>query len=284
MVKFTKMHTLGNDFLVINGLHQEVELPTDWVRFAGDRHRGIGFDQLLCIKAVEGNSADFELAIYNNDGNLAQQCGNGTLCVARFVSEEKLTSSSTVGFKTLGGIVKATVLGPDVDGNTTVRADLGIPTTEPNCVPFVADSHRHDYEIDLELESMQKVRLIPVGMGNPHAVVFESIDRSNNLEAIAHAIQIHERFPDSVNVEFVEIVDRSLIRLRVFERGVGETMACGTGACAAVTAAKLAGYVDSRVSVDQVGGTVSVEWSGPDHPISLTAATSRVFDGEIHLD
>lgn len=277
------MHALGNDFLVINGVCQEIELPTDWVRFAGDRHRGVGFDQLLCVKAFEGNSADFELAIYNNDGNHAQQCGNGTLCLARFVSEEKLSSNSTVVFKTLGGIVNATVLGPDVDGTTKVRADLGIPTTVPGRIPFIADSHQLDYEIDLDLESVQKVRLIPVGIGNPHAVVFVSNGGSINHEAVAHAIQIHERFPESANVEFVEIVDRSHIRLRVFERGVGETMACGTGACAAVTAAKLAGHVDSRVSVEQVGGAVLVEWSGLDNPISLTAATSRVFEGEIHL-
>ena len=278
------MHALGNDFLVIDGVRQDVALPVDWVRFAGDRHRGVGFDQLLWIKESEDNSADFELVIYNRDGNLAQQCGNGTLCVARFVSEENLSANATIAFKTLGGVVKATVFGPDADGNTRVRGDLGIPTTEPKCIPFIADTHRLDYEIDLALEATAKIRLIPVGMGNPHAVVFITKSRSINLEAIAGAMQIHERFPVSVNVEFVEIVDRSLIRLRVFERGAGETMACGTGACAAVTAAKLAGHVDSRVSVEQVGGTASVDWAGPDHPISLTAATSRVFDGEIHLD
>lgn len=278
------MHALGNDFLVINGVLQDIELATEWVRFAGDRHRGVGFDQLLHIKAIEGNGADFELAIYNSDGNPAQQCGNGTLCVARFVSEEKLSSNSTVTFKTVGGVVTATVLGPAEGGNTKVRADLGIPTTDPKNVPFITDLLDIEYEIDLELASMPKVRLTPVGMGNPHAVVFITNNGGIDHEAISTAIQVHERFPESVNVEFVEIVDRSLIRLRVYERGVGETMACGTGACAAVTAAKLAGHVDSRVLVEQVGGTVLVNWAGPDHPISLTATTSRVFDGEIHLD
>lgn len=278
------MHALGNDFMVINGVHEEVELRPEWVRAIGDRHRGIGFDQLLCIKAIEGNSADFELAIYNSDGNLAQQCGNGTLCVTRFVREENLTTNATVAFKTLGGIVTATVLRNVADGRTDVRADLGIPTIDPKCVPFIAESHQLDYEVDLALGSTPMVRLIPVGMGNPHAVVFLTNDHEINIDAVAAAIQTHERFPESANVEFVELVHRSLIRLRVFERGVGETMACGTGACAAVTAAYLAGHVDGRVSVEQVGGSVLVDWAGPDHHISLTAATSRVFDGEIHFD
>ena len=176
------------------------------------------------------------------------------------------------------------MLDPDEGGNTKVRANLGIPTTDPKNVPFITDSLDIEYEVDLELASMPKVRLTPVGMGNPHAVVFITNGGGIDREAISAAIQVHERFPESVNVEFVEIVDRSLIRLRVYERGIGETMACGTGACAAVTAAKLAGHVDSRVSVQQVGGTVSVDWLGPHHPISLTASTSRVFDGEIHLD
>lgn len=270
--------------MVVNGVHQEVELRPDWVRSVGDRHRGIGFDQLLCIKSIEGSNADFELAIYNTDGNLAQQCGNGTLCVARFVREEQLSSNASVAFKTLGGIVTASVLRSTVDGRIEVRANLGIPTTEPTCVPFDAESCQLDYEVDLALESTSKVRLIPVGMGNPHAVIFVTNDGDINIAAVAAAIQSHARFPDSANVEFVEIVDRGLIRLRVFERGVGETMACGTGACAAVTAANLAGYVDGRVSVEQVGGAVLVDWPGPDQPISLTAATSRVFDGEIQLD
>lgn len=278
------MHALGNDFLIINGVSQEVELPTEWVRFAGDRHRGVGFDQLLYIKAIEENNADFELVIFNRDGNPAQQCGNGTLCVARFVREEKLTSNATVAFKTLGGVVTATVLGPDAGDRTNVRADLGIPTTDPKCVPFFTDSIQLEYAIQLGLEATPEVRLIPVGMGNPHAVVFVTNMDDVNFKTTADAIQMHERFPQSVNVEFVEIVDRSLLRLRVFERGVGETMACGTGACAAVTAAKLAGHVESQVSVQQVGGTVTVDWRGPHHPISLTASTSRVFDGEIHLD
>ena len=278
------MHALGNDFLVIDGVSQEIVVSDEWVRFVGDRHRGIGFDQLLHVKAIEGNDADFELAIYNSDGKSAQQCGNGTLCVARYLREEKLSSESTISFKTLGGVVKASVLGTATDGHVKVRAELGIPTTDPTAVPFVTDSAQLEYEINLGLESTSTIRLIPIGMGNPHAVVFVANTCGIDYEAVSEAIQSHERFPDSVNVEFVEILNRGLIRLRVFERGVGETLACGTGACAAVTGARLAGHVDGRVSVQQIGGTVSVAWPATDRPISLTASTSRVFDGDIQLD
>ena len=278
------MHALGNDFLVIDGIRQAIELRTEWIRLAGDRHRGVGFDQLLHIRAFEGNGADFELVIYNNDGSPAQQCGNGTMCVARFVNEEKLNTNPAMVFKTLGGFVKANVLSSDAEGNVLARAELGIPTTDPDSVPFITDTPHLKYEIDLNLDDSSTLRLIPVGMGNPHAVVFIENVCDVSFEAVSSAIQAHERFPDSVNVEFVELVDRNHVRLRVFERGVGETMACGTGACAAVTAARLDGRVDSRVSVQQVGGTVLVDWPGPAHPISLTAATSRVFDGEIQFD
>ena len=278
------MHALGNDFLVINGITQEIALRGEWVRFAGDRHRGVGFDQLLHIKTFEGSGADFELDIYNNDGHLAQQCGNGTLCVARFVNEEKLSSNSTVAFKTLGGIVKATIQELDADGNTRVCAELGVPTTDPVNVPFITDSRQLEYEINLGINAIPSIRIIPVGIGNPHAVIFVTSTCEVDFEAVSYAIQTHERFPDSANVEFVEILEREAIRLRVFERGVGETMACGTGACAAVTAAKLAGRVDSRVSVQQVGGSVTVSWPEEGRPISLTATTSRVYDGEIQFD
>lgn len=270
--------------MVIDGVTQDIVVRDEWFRFVGDRHRGIGFDQLLHIKANEGNDADFELAIYNSNGGSAQQCGNGTLCVARFVREEKLSSESTISFKTLGGIVEASVHDADAAGNVKVSAELGIPTTDPTGVPFVTDSSQLEYEINLRLESTPTIRLIPVGMGNPHAVVFTANTHDIDFEAVSEAIQSHERFPDSVNVEFVELLDRGTIRLRVFERGVGETMACGTGACAAVSGARLAGRVDSRVSVQQPGGTVSVHWPASDRPISLTASTSRVFDGEIQLD
>ncbi len=278
------MHALGNDFLVVNGVQQHFEPDRDWIREVGDRHRGIGFDQLLHIKSSDESIADFELVIYNSDGEPAKQCGNGTLCVARFVHEERLTSKSSIAFKTLGGVVEATLIEIDIDGGTEVKAELGVPTVDPLGVPFVSETTNLDYELDLGLPSTSTVRLIPIGMGNPHAVLFITSACEGNLEPIANAIQTHQRFPDSVNVEFTEILDRSRIRIRVFERGVGETMACGTGACAAVTAAILSGHVDRRVSVTQSGGTAIVDWEGPGHPISFTAPASRVFDGEIHLD
>ena len=283
-VKFTKMHALGNDFLVLNGVQQHFEPNRDWIREVGDRHRGIGFDQLLHIKSSDESIADFALEIYNSDGELAKQCGNGTLCMARFVHEERLTSKHSIAFKTLGGLVEATLLKAEIEGGMKVKAELGVPTIDPSGVPFVSETTNLDYELNLGLASTPKIRLIPVGMGNPHAVLFKTSACADNLELIANALQTHQRFPDSVNVEFAEILDRSRIQIRVFERGAGETMACGTGACAAVAAARLAGHVDRSVSVNQAGGTALVDWEGPNHPISLTAPASRVFDGEIQLD
>ena len=282
-IAFSKMHALSNDFVVINAVDQAFDASADWIREAGDRHRGIGFDQLLVIRHTDESAADFGLEIYNSDGNAAEQCGNGTLCVARYVLEEQLETKSELRFKTLGGLVVADVLGGSKHDNTLVRAELGVPSIEPERVPFVTTQASLSYELALEGNPQKTINVTPVGMGNPHAVIFVDESETWDYESVARAVQAHDRFPASANVEFVDVCDSEHIRIRVFERGAGETMACGTGACAATTAAKLASRIGSVVHAEQDGGIAKVEWPGIDQPISLTAETSRVFDGEIRI-
>ena len=282
-IAFAKMHALANDFVVVNAIDQAFDVSADWIREAGDRHRGIGFDQLLVIRRTNDPAADFGLAIYNSDGNPAEQCGNGTLCVAHYVLDERLDSKSELRFKTLGGLVVASVLERSTQGNRLVRAELGVPSIEPERVPFTTTETCLSYELAIGGSLGETINVTPVSMGNPHAVIFIEGHESWDCESVATAVQEHDRFPASANVEFVEVRDSEHIRIRVFERGAGETMACGTGACAATTAARLTSRVDSAVHVEQDGGVAKVEWQGIDQPISLTAETSRVFDGEIRI-
>ncbi len=292
VLHFTKMHALSNDFMVVDGhLWRQFNLDEAWIRAMGDRHQGVGFDQLLVLEVADDDSVDFNLAIYNRDGRPAEQCGNGTLCVAFFAMSIGLVRtelealsrrSRTMSFRTLGGTIAATVLEATSSAEATVRAELGVPSIEPACVPFCTDQPALTYELELGAD-YPKVQIIPVSMGNPHGVVFMESSFGEKFEQVAQAIQNHERFPASVNVEFVEVIDRQSMRLRVFERGVGETMACGTGACAAVTAARLVGRIDECVQVFQAGGSAEVSWCGPDEPITLTAVASRVFEGELDI-
>ena len=278
---FTKMHALGNDFLVVNGMSQQFTVDTAWIERMSDRHCGIGFDQLLVVTPATHDATDFDLMIYNSDGSSAKQCGNGTLCVARYAREEGLTQKDELSFRTLGGCVTARLSRSPGNQDLEVSAALGVPDAEPANVPFMAKARSLSYELDVGVEA--PVQLIPIGMGNPHAVVFCHDLCDTEMERLANAIQRHARFPSSVNVEFVAIETRARLRMRVFERGAGETMACGTGSCAAVAAARLANRVDNRVAVVQDGGTAWVEWEGVGHQISLTAIASRVFDGVVPL-
>ena len=282
-IAFRKMHALANDFVVVNAIEQSFDVSEDWIRKIGNRHRGVGFDQLLIVRAAKDSEADFGLDIYNSDGHQAEQCGNGTLCVARFAVDEKLTQNSSVSFKTLGGLVKATILARQVGGDVQVQAELGVPSIDPSCVPFVTDQPELSYEIELALAAPQTLVVTPVALGNPHVVVFPERDVEWDLEDAVKAIQGHECFPASVNVEFVHIVARNHIQLRIFERGAGETMACGTGACAAMIAANLRGYTNNCVRVEQAGGSATVTWHGREQPITLTAVASQAFDGVIQL-
>lgn len=274
---FTKMHALGNDFVVVEALQQAFEVDSNGICKLGNRQLGVGFDQLLVIRRNVESQADFDLDIYNSDGTKAEQCGNGTLCVARFLADRNFSIKKTLSFQTLGGKVRVTVDGQNV------FAKLALPLVDPAAVPFVASSASLQYKVRVDLDALAEVQVTPIGMGNPHAVLFTN-PYAKHVEAVAHALQNHVRFPESVNVEFVEVLDRQTIRMRVFERGAGETLACGTGSCAAVAAAKLSGLVDQCVRVEQKGGVAEVYWAGADEEIELSAPTTFVFDGEIDIE
>jgi diaminopimelate epimerase len=251
-LEFTKMHGLGNDFIVIDAINQSVYLTAAQVQQLADRHLGIGFDQLLLVEAATSPHADFRYRIYNADGGEVGQCGNGARCFMQFVHEHGLSGKQALQVETLGGPLQ---LRREADGQITV--DMGIPRLEPADIPFLADRRETIYQIESEGISME---ISAVSMGNPHAVI--------RVDAVAHApvaelgpaLERHARFPQRVNVGFMEIVDADTIRLRVYERGAGETLACGSGACAAVVAGRLQQRLSARVKVLLNGGELVVSW------------------------
>jgi diaminopimelate epimerase len=274
-LKFVKMHGLGNDFVVIDGVRQTVTLSTERIRQLGDRHLGVGFDQLLLVEAPVNHENDFRYRIFNNDGGEVEQCGNGARCFARFVTEQKLTNKSRIHVETARGVI---VLNIVEDGQVTV--DMGMPRLDPADIPFVADQDAVTHPLGLP---GRNIDVTVVSMGNPHAVLEVDAVDDAPVEEVGHALQDHPRFPRRVNVGFLQCLGRNEIRLRVFERGAGETLACGTGACAAVVAGIRRGLLDARVLVHTRGGDLTVEWSGIGHPVLMTGPAATVFSGEIDV-
>ncbi len=274
-ISFTKMHGLGNDFVVLNGIAQPLSLSSKQIRFIADRHFGVGCDQLLLVEKSDVADADFRYRIYNGDGGEVEHCGNGARCFAVFVREEGLTTKTEIPVITKSGRI---VLNINHDGTVTV--DMGAPILEPDKIPFVASEQSNRYRLDIDGE------LIDVGavsMGNPHAVILvDDIDNAP-VERMGIAVQAQEYFPNSVNVGFMQIVDRNTIKLRVYERGAGETQACGTGACAAVVSGYLQGLLDDDVDVILLGGKLSISWAGGANPVMMTGPTATVFKGKVTL-
>ena len=277
-IQFTKMHGLGNDFVVIDAVSQHVNLRASQIQKLADRHTGIGFDQLLLIEPPSRPDADFDYRIFNSDGGEVEHCGNGARCFAKFVTDRELTSKPVITVNTARGLIEL-----ELTDLGLVRVNMGQPVLDPNALPYVGPP---------ELDASQTVALdIPfdqkqfglISMGNPHAVcIVDSVD-SIAVEDIGRAVQMLPQFPDSVNVGFVEIVSRTDIRLRVYERGSGETQACGTGACAAVAYARLLEQLDSQVSVATRGGNLQIEWQGIGHNLMMTGPAESVFEGEFRL-
>jgi diaminopimelate epimerase len=274
-LKFSKMHGLGNDFMVIDGVRQRVELSPDRIRQLGDRHFGIGFDQLLLIEAPTSVDNDFRYRIYNNDGGEVEQCGNGARCFARFVAEQRLSERSVLRVETARGVIM-----PELIGDGEVRVDMGAPWLAAADIPFLAEN---DAVVHRLTANGLTVEITAVSMGNPHAVLEVDDVETAPVETVAKALQADQRFPDGVNVGFMQYLGRGEIRLRVYERGAGETLACGTGACAAVVAGILRGRLDSRVRVHTHGGDLSVEWAGIGQPVMMTGPAVTVFSGEIDV-
>jgi len=269
------MHGLGNDFVVINGITQSLSLTSEQIRFIADRHFGVGCDQLLLVEKSDVADADFRYRIYNGDGGEVEHCGNGARCFAIFVREEGLTTKTEIPVITNNGRI---VL--NINSDETVTVDMGAPVLKPEQIPFIANDQFNSYELDIDGELMT---IGAVSMGNPHAVILvEDID-SVPVEQIGKAVQAEEYFPNSVNVGFMQIIDRNNIKLRVYERGAGETQACGTGACAAVVSGRLQGFLGDEVAVNLLGGKLSISWAGGENPVMMTGPTATVFKGTITL-
>ena len=274
-IDFTKMHGLGNDFVVIDALRQDIQLTPEQIRFIADRHRGVGCDQLLLVEKPSHPGVDFRYRIFNADGGEVEQCGNGARCFAKFVRDSGLTEHTSIPVETSSGNI---VLIIQEDGEIVV--DMGVPNFDPDRLPFTQSQRQDKYAIEVE---DQVLEIGAVSMGNPHAVMLvEDIDKAPVTD-LGPLLEAHSLFPKRVNVGFMQIVDRQSIRLRVFERGVGETQACGTGACAAVVIGRQWGLLDELVTAELSGGRLLINWSGEGRSVRMTGPAESVFEGTIHL-
>ncbi|MDO9188959.1 MAG: diaminopimelate epimerase [Sulfurimicrobium sp.] len=274
-LKFTKMHGLGNDFVVLDGISQAVHLSGEQFRFLADRHFGVGCDQILLVERPSSSAADFRYRIFNADGGEVGQCGNGARCFVRYVHDKGLTQKTEISVETASGIIYPRL---EADGQVTVN--MGAPRFEPDQIPFVTPGRALTYPLPV---GDQTIDISALSMGNPHAVlVVHDVDSAPVAEQ-GPLIENHLAFPARVNAGFMQIVDRGRIRLRVFERGSGETLACGTGACAAAVAGITRGMLDSEVTVSTRGGELLIRWQGEGQPVWMTGPAETVFEGEIHL-
>lgn len=275
-VPFTKMHGAGNDFVVFDAVSRPIALTPEKIRRLADRHYGVGCDQVLVVERPTRPEADFRYRIFNADGGEVEQCGNGARCFVRFVRDQRLTDKDEIAVETLGGIIRPRL---EADGN--VRVDMGVPRFDPADVPFEASTRETVYDLKVEDAS---VSVSVLSLGNPHAVqIVPDVDAAP-VHTQGPWIERHPRFPRRVNAGFLQIVDRRHARLRVYERGVGETLACGSGACAAVVAGRQRGLLDDKVEVRLPGGALRVSWAGEGQPVWMSGPAVTVFEGTIELD
>ena len=272
-IQFTKMHGLGNDFVVIDAINQDIDLSEEQVRFITDRHFGVGCDQLLLVEAAESDDVDFVYRIFNADGGEVEQCGNGARCFAVFVREKGLSDKNPIVVETNTGVISLYI---EKDGQVTV--DMGVPELKPWAIPFNADTRLDEYALDVNGDVL---KIGAVSMGNPHAVTIVDDVETTDVDELGAAIENHALFPNRVNAGFMQIVSDAHIRLRVFERGAGETLACGTGACAAMVVGHLQGHLADEVQVDLPGGSLQISWQGEASPVMMTGPATRVFEGKI---
>ncbi len=273
-ISFSKMHGLGNDFVVIDGYTHPLSLTPEQIRLITDRHFGIGCDQLLVVEPARDEAADFYYRIYNADGSEAETCGNGARCFVHFIRAKGLTDKDAPVLETRGGLLRTRM----EDGGL-VTVEMASPRFDPGVVPFIADGPESTYRLDVDGET---VEIGVVSIGNPHAVVIVDDVCQAPVARLGPKIERHVRFPQRANAGFLEIIDRNNVRLRVFERGSGETLACGSGACAAVAVGRQRGLLDERVLVELPGGRLLIQWSGEEgKPILMTGPAAHVFEGTI---
>lgn len=280
LIEFTKMHGLGNDFMVIDLVTQRLDLTKELVELLGDRHLGIGFDQLLVVEPPMRPDVDFSYRIFNTDGTEVEQCGNGARCFARFVQARKLSFKQRLRVETASGIISLTT-----DRFGWVEVDMGKPKFEPNEIPFsprATTKIQNTYHLDV---NGTPVQLYVANMGNPHAVIIVDDVLDAEVETLGKAIESHPAFPDRVNVGFMQVMNQRHIRLRVYERGVGETQACGTGACAAVAVGIREGWLDEgeEVRAQLYGGSLIIKWQ-PGYSVMMTGPTAFVYEGVFSPD
>ena len=275
-LRFTKMQGIGNDFVVIDGFSQPIQLSSSQIRQLADRHFGIGCDQLLLVEKPTVPQAEFRYRIFNADGGEVEQCGNGARCFVKFVHDKKLTGNTEICVETARGLIY-----PKLEDNGQVTVNMGAPRFTPSEIPFVANGLQPTYALPLPTKL---VTIAVASMGNPHAVqIVDNVDTAP-VETDGPLIESHPQFPQRVNAGFMQIIDPHHIRLRVFERGSGETLACGTGACAAVVSGIRLGHLQSPVRVSTRGGELTIQWQGYHQPVWMTGPAATVFDGEINLD
>jgi diaminopimelate epimerase len=272
---FTKMHGLGNDFVVVNAIAQPFEPSPEQCRHLADRRFGVGCDQILLVEPPRDPDTAFYYRIFNADGSEVEQCGNGARCFARFVRDQGLSDHDEIAVGTRAGPIRLYL---EADGQ--VRVNMGAPRFTPAEIPFTAGRERDIYELEVSGETLS---IGAVSMGNPHAVLRVTAVDTAPVRRLGPLIEHHPRFPRRVNAGFMQVLDRERVRLRVYERGVGETLACGTGACAAVVVGRRQGLLEPRVRVSLPGGDLHIEWQGNDTPVWMTGPAVRVFDGEIRL-
>lgn len=274
-MKFTKMHGAGNDFVVIDGVRQSVNLTPEQLRLLADRNFGVGCDQILLVEKALSQEADFRYRIFNADGGEVEQCGNGARCFVRFVHEQKLTSKREIVVETKSGMIMPRL---EEDGRVTVN--MGAPIFDAARIPFNGGTEQVSEALEVDGVTLH---ISALSMGNPHAVqVVESVETAE-VARLGPLIEQHIRFPKRVNAGFMQVLDRNSIKLRVYERGTGETLACGTGACAAAVAGIRLGLVQSPVHVLTRGGSLSIAWAGAGEPVFLTGPAITVFQGEIAI-
>lgn len=269
------MHGIGNDFVVFDAISQQVDLSAEQLRLIADRHFGIGCDQILFVERPQSSDVDFGYRIFNADGGEVEQCGNGARCFMRFVHDQGMTNKNVLTVDTAGGRIKLYL---ESDGQ--VRVNMGVPVFELARIPFQAEQVAKSYSLDVDGEHFN---IGAVSMGNPHAVLQVHDVSSAEVARLGPRIEVHPSFPKHVNVGFMQLVSRDHIRLRIYERGTGETLACGTGACAAVAVGKTQDLLDDVVKVSLPGGDLLIVWQGIDQPVWMTGPANSVFEGKINI-
>ena len=276
MIKFTKMHGLGNDYVYMDAIHQNIEKESSLAQFVSNRNFGIGSDGLILI--CKSEIADFKMRMFNADGSEAEMCGNGIRCVGKFVYDKGLTDKTEVTIETLAG-VKTLQLNVEEGKVKTVRVDMGEPILTPREIPVISEEEPVK---NLKLKAKDKeFTFTCVSMGNPHAITFVENTKEFDVETYGKLLEVDKAFPNKTNVEFIEIVDKNHINMRVWERGAGETLACGTGACASVVACCLNGLTENKVNVELLGGILEIEWNKEDNHVYMTGPAVTVFEGEL---